>query len=97
MKSIAISSLFVALIGLILIVSCLEMASAGGMYGGGGFGGAGGGQMGGGMGGGMGITGDDSSPMLRVKRWGGWHGGGKRKLVFLSLFFSFFGIHFNLK
>ena len=85
MKSIAVSSLFLAVIGLILVVSCLEMASAGGMYGGGGFGGAGGGQMGGGMGGGMGITGDDS-PVLRVKRWGGWHGGGKRKLVLLSLF-----------
>ena len=86
MKSIAISSLFVALIGLILVVSCLEMASAGGMYGGGGFGGAGGGQMGGGMG----ITGDDSSPMLRVKRWGGWHGGGKLQplLLFLLEFIS---------
>ena len=96
MKSVAVSSLFVAVIGLILVVCCLEMASAGGMYGGGGFGGAGGGQMGGGMGGGMGIIGDDS-PVLRVKRWGGWHGGGKRKLVLLSLFSRFFGIHFNLK
>ena len=85
MKSIAVLSLFVAVIGLILVVNCLDMALAGGMYGGSGFGGAGG-QMGGGMG----ITSDDSPSPLRVKRW---HSGGE--LVLLS--FLFVGNHSNLK
>ena len=76
MKSIAVSSFFVAVIGLILVVNCLDMTLAGGMYGGGGYGGTGG-QMGGGMG----ITGDDSLSPLRVKRW---HSG---MIVLLSFLF----------